>query len=506
LILTPWLIAVDDDHWYSCPMSILTAKPHPDPDPDSGPDHGRKPGRPTLIHALICFLPIIGMISLGLFVYGISLHTIIFVCLIWAVVNTALLGYGYGETQEMMSQAIARALPAIYIFILIGMVIASFMQSGTIAMLIYYGLAILEPSFFLFTGLLLCCLMSVATGTSWGTVGTLGVVFIGIGEALQIPLPIVAGMIVSGATFGDKMSPVSDTTNLAAMSAETNLYTHIRTMMYTTVPTLVLVSMILLVLGFQYADNSLPSARIEQIQTALAASYHLNPLVTLIPLLVMLVLSIKRFSPQVAMTASIVTAAAIAVVYQQSSPVEVANSLWSNTPGTTGISSIDSLLGRGGINSMSWTLLLSLMALALGGVLFGGKFLEVLLSGLINRVKRTSSLIALTIASGFVGNIAMGEAYISIILNCQLFKGSFDSQKLDSSLLSRSVEEGSTVTTGLIPWTTAGAFYAATLGVPVLDYLPYAFFNLLNPVVSITMAILGLGLLGHVSESQKAGV
>ena len=462
--------------------------------------------QPSLLHALVCFLPIVGFISLGLFVFGISLHTIIFACLIWAVTNTAVLKYSYAEIQEMMSQAITRALPAIYIFILIGMVIASFMQSGTIAMLIYYGLGILEPSFFLFSGLLLCCLMSVATGTSWGTVGTLGVVFIGIGEALQIPLPIVAGMIVSGATFGDKMSPVSDTTNLAAMSAETNLYTHIRTMSITTVPTLIIVSVILLFLGSFYADNRLPSVSIANIREALDKAYHLNPVVTLLPLAVMLGMSLKRYSPQVSMTGSIVTATIIAIAYQQSSAVSVANALWSNTPGTTGIESIDNLLGRGGITSMSWTLLLSLMALALGGVLFGGGFLAVLLSGMINQIKRTTSLIGLTIASGFVGNIAMGEAYISIILNCQLFKGSFEAMKLDSSLLSRSVEEGSTVTTGLIPWTTAGAFYAATLGVPVLDYLPYAFFNYLTPVVSVSMAALGLGLLGNLAKRQNAAI
>ncbi len=480
------------------PKSDSAALQTPDTQAITSPDARQ----PSLFHALFCFLPIVGFISLGLFVFGISLHTIIFACLIWAVTNTAMLRYSYADIQDMMSRAITRALPAIYIFILIGMVIASFMQSGTIAMLIYYGLGILEPSFFLFSGLILCCLMSVATGTSWGTVGTLGVVFIGIGEALQIPLPIVAGMIVSGATFGDKMSPVSDTTNLAAMSAETNLYTHIRTMLITTVPTLLIVSVILLVIGASYADNRLPSANIAEIRDALDQTYKLNPVITLLPLMVMLVMSLKRYSPQVSMTASIVTATIIAIAYQQSSSIAVANALWSNTPGTTGIESIDNLLGRGGITSMSWTLLLSLMALALGGVLFGGGFLAVLLSGMINQIKRTTSLIALTIASGFVGNIAMGEAYISIILNCQLFRGSFDAMKLDSSLLSRSVEEGSTVTTGLIPWTTAGAFYAATLGVPVLDYLPYAFFNYLTPVVSVSMAALGLGLLGNLAIKQ----
>jgi Na+:H+ antiporter, NhaC family len=404
----------------------------------------------------------------------------------------------------MMSEAITRALPAIYIFLLIGMVIASFMQSGTIATLIYYGLSLIEPSLFLFTGLLLCCLMSIATGTSWGTVGTLGVVFMGIGAALGVPLALVAGMVVSGATFGDKMSPVSDTTNLAAMSAHADLYDHIKTMLYTTVPTLLLTLLIMLWFGFRQTAEALPDVEIALIQTALSASYGLNPLITLLPLLVMILLSVRRVSPQVSMTMSILVAVLIGVFYQGASIPAVMNALWSNSAGTTGIENIDNLLGRGGISSMSWTLLLSIMALALGGILFKTQILEVLLAGLISRVKRTASLIALTLVSGFVGNVAMGEAYISIILNCQLFSDAFKARGLAPSILSRSVEEGSTVTTGLIPWTTAGAFYAVTLGVPVLDYLPYAFFNLLTPLVSVSMAVMGFGLLQHRTSRQPA--
>jgi NhaC family Na+:H+ antiporter len=450
---------------------------------------------PSFFHALICFAVVVMMISTGLFIFSISLHSIIFMALVWIGINARLLGHDYASIQSMMSEAISRALPAIYIFLLIGMVIASFMQSGTIATLIYYGLELIEPSLFLFTGLLLCCLMSIATGTSWGTVGTLGVVFMGIGAALEVPLALVAGMVVSGATFGDKMSPVSDTTNLAAMSAHADLYDHIKTMLYTTVPTLVIVMLLMLWFGFSQSDAVMPHAKIQGIQVALDGSYGLNPLVTLLPLLVMVVLSVRRVSPQVSMTMSILSAVAIAVIYQGATIPSVMNALWSNSAGTTGIASIDSLLGRGGISSMSWTLLLSVMALALGGVLFKAKILEVLLAGLISRVKRTASLIALTIFSGFVGNIAMGEAYISIILNCQLFADAYKSRGLRASILSRSVEEGSTVTTALIPWTTAGAFYAVTLGIPVLDYLPYAFFNLLNPIVSVALAMLGWGLL-----------
>jgi NhaC family Na+:H+ antiporter len=197
------------------------------------------------------------------------------------------------------------------------------------------------------------------------------------------------------------------------------------------------------------------------------------------------------------MAASVLLATLIAVVYQGTDAIAALNALWENTPGTTGIENLDSLLGRGGIVSMSWTLLLALFALALGGLLHGARFLEVMLAGLLLRLRHVGALIATTIASGFVGNLAMGEAYISIILNCQLFKSKYESVGLDPAILSRTVEEGSTMTTGLIPWTTAGAFYATTLGVPVLDYLPYAFFNYLNAVVAIAMATLGIGLLGY---------
>ncbi|MFT6753021.1 MAG: NhaC family Na+:H+ antiporter [Candidatus Azotimanducaceae bacterium] len=466
--------------------------------------------KPSFVHALVCFVTIISMISFGLFVYEISLHSIIFLCLVWVGLNTYLLGYQYLDIQGMMNQAISQALPALYIFILIGMVIASFMQSGTIASLIYYGLDWLSAGSFLLVGLLLCCLMSVLTGTSWGTVGTLGVVFMGIGAAMSIPLPLVAGMVISGATFGDKLSPVSDTTNLAAMSAETDLYAHIKSMLYTTVPTLIIVMTLMIYFGLKYESVGLPHNEISAIRDALDKSYGLNPLVTLLPLIVMLGLSMKRVSAQVSMSFSILCAVFIAIFYQQTYFADVLNALWKNQAGTTGIANIDALLGRGGISSMAWTLFLSIMALAMGGMLYKADFLESLLLGLIVRVKKVGSLVLLTISSSLLGNLAMGEAYISIILNCQLYRSSFDDQKLGRQMLSRTVEEGSTLTTSLIPWTTAGAFYASTLDVAVIEYAPYAFLNYLNPLVSVIMAYLGFGIIRSVNttvpeESKNTG-
>jgi NhaC family Na+:H+ antiporter len=450
---------------------------------------------PSFAQAIICFTGVFAMISCGLFLFQVSLHAIMFLCLIWSGLHAMTLGHHFVEIRSMMNGGISKALPAIYIFILIGMVIASYMQSGTIASLIYYGLNLLTPGIFLAAGFVLSSLMSVATGTSWGTVGTIGVVLVGIGGAMGIPLPLVVGMIVSGATFGDKLSPISDTTNLAAMSADTQLYRHIGSMLYTTTPTFLVALVLFGFVGYQYSGQTLPVAEIIQIQQALGSSYGTNLAVTLLPLVVMLVLGLKRYSPEVSMTASILTAILIAIMYQGQGVVEALNSLWSNPRGTTGIGNIDDLLGRGGITSMSWTLLLSLMALALGGILHDAGFLKALLQGLISKLQRTTALIASTIGAGFIGNMAMGEAYITIILNTQLFKSAYAQKQLDAAVLSRSVEEGATMTTGLIPWTTAGAFYAATLGVSALDYAPYAFFNYLNPLVSIAMASAGIGLL-----------
>jgi NhaC family Na+:H+ antiporter len=453
------------------------------------------PRSPGFFQSFVCFSVIVMTIAGGLFAFGISLHALMFLCLLWAGLHAYSLGYAYLQIRDLMTSALSRAMPAIYIFILIGMVISSFMHSGTIATLMYYGLSLLSPSLFLAVGLLLCALMSVATGTSWGTVGTLGVVFIGIGSAMNIPLPLVAGMIVCGATFGDKMSPISDTTNLAAMSAGTDLYRHIYSMLFTTIPAFILTFVIFLFIGFSYADKNLELDAVTSIQSALASNYSLMPLITLLPLILLATLSIRKVPAEVTMSCSILLAVFIAIIYQGANPVSVLNALWENKPESTGIPNLDALLGRGGISSMSWTLLLALMAIALGGILHGAGFLTALLAGIIAKVKRTATLIATTILAGFLGNVAMGEAYISIILSCQLFKPKYQQQQLDSAILSRSVEEGSTMTTGLIPWTTAGAFYTATLGVDVLDYLPYAFFNYLNAIVAVAMAAVGVGLL-----------
>lgn len=441
------------------------------------------------------FAAIVSVISGGLMGAQVSLQSLMVICLL--IAGGAAWGLyrgGFGPIREAMSAGIGRALGAIYIFILIGVLIAAYVQSGTIATLIYYGLQLLSPAVFLPASLILCSLMSVATGTSWGTVGTAGVVLIGIGEAMQIPAPLVAGVIVSGAVFGDKMSPTSDTTNLAAMSAGTTLPAHIRSMLYTTGPSYLLALGLYIYLGLGYADQVMPTAQLEALLGGIDANFVVH-WVCLAPLVVLLALNLSGSSAEPAMLASAGLSVLIAVGVQGQGVDEVLNALWAGGRAHTGVTSLDALLGRGGMLSMGWTLFLSIEALALGGILAEFGFLRALIGGMVARIHRAGTLVASTIVSCVLGNMSMGEAYMSIILGGQLYQRSYDELSLDRAVLSRSLEEGATLSTPLIPWTTAGAFFAATLGVPTLDYLPYSFLCLINPVVAVVFAYLGVALL-----------
>ena len=450
---------------------------------------------PSFSHALLTFMAIIITISVGMFIFNVSLHSLLLIAILIASISAYPLSkHGFADIRNAMNNSISQALSAVYIFILIGILIAALIQAGTVQTLILYGLDALSPAIFLPAGLVLCCLMSLATGTSWGTAGTAGIVLIGLGDTMGIPLPIVAGMVISGACFGDKMSPVSDTTNLSAMAAETNLYQHIRSMAYTTIPAFVITLIIFTMVGADYAGMSIPLADIDAMKMALNDLFTLNAL-TLLPLLVLITLSMKKVPAEPTMFFSAVTAVFIAIIIQDADTKDVLNALYSGgqLPATR-IEQLDNLLGRGGITSMMWTLSLALLALALGGLFHTFGFLSVLMHTFLKSIKRGASLVATTIISAFTGNMIIGEAYMSIILGGQLFGKSYDEKGYNRSVLSRSLEEGATLTTPLIPWTTGGAFFAATLGVDTLEYIPWALLNWINPILSIALATTGYAL------------
>lgn len=459
--------------------------------------------QPAFFHACLTFGAIVTTIGIGLFYLQTSLHSLMLVCLLIAGCSARLGGYHYNEIRTAMNGGIRGALPAVYIFILIGVIIAGFIEGGTLATLLYYGIHLIDPAWFLPAGLLFCSIMSLATGTSWGTVGTAGVVLMGIGDSMGFPLPVVAGMVISGACFGDKMSPVSDTTNLAAMTSRTDLYRHIKSMLCTTGPVYIFVLIMFSFYGMNYSENALPVEHLNRLGQGLESTFTIS-LWTLLPLLVMFVLSTRRVPAELAMMGSAVISVLLALIVQGQDMGIVLNSLFSGGSVRSGVAELDSLLARGGISSMMWTLSLSLMALALGGILDHCGFLRVLIVGILTKVKRAASLVATTIITSLFGNMGMGEAYMTIILGGQLFGDAYDEKGIDRSVMSRSLEEGATLTTALIPWTTGGAFFASTLGVSVLEYAPWALLNWLNPLISILFAYLGVALFRTGTKEQAA--
>jgi len=451
------------------------------------------PKEPTFEHSLVSFGGVIVIVITGLLWLGISLHSLLLVALIWIGGQAMLLGFCFQEIKSAMISGIEKGLGAFFIFFLIGLLIAALIEGGTIGGLVYYGVDLLHPAIFLPAGLVLCSLMSIATGTAWGTIGTIGVVLVGLGEALGIPLPLVAGMVVSGASFGDKMSPVSDTTNLAAMSADTDLYSHIKSMMYTTVPTYIICLIMFTFVGLSYSDQTLALQELLELKQYLDLQFSIN-LLTLLPLIVLIVLSIKRVPAEVSMLASVATACVLAVSMQDRTVTEVLNSLHTGYFGDTGLERLDIILNRGGIVSMMWTMSLALLALSLGGILDRAGFVRILLSGLLRRIKRSASLMTTTIGAGIFANMSMGEAYLSIIFGGQIFKDSYEQDNLEKHMLSRCLEEGATLSTSLIPWTTSGAFIIGVLGISPLEYAPWTFFNYINPLLSIVLAYMGFGI------------
>ena len=458
--------------------------------------------RPSFNQAFLCFSGVMTIIVIGVLAFNVSMHVLLAISIIWTCCHTYFLGYKFSEIKQTMSDGITRGLGAAYIFILVGVVIAAYMESGTIAGLVYYSLDLIHPAVFLPAGLLLCSFMSLAVGTSFGTVGTAGVILIGVGSALGIPLPIVAGMIISGASFGDKLSPISDTTNLAAVAAGTDLYKHIKSMLYTTIPTYILCLIIFTIIGLQYSSGTLSNVEIRTFQSAIESNFIVS-IWAFLPIIVLLTLSVNKIPAEPSMIASIIVALIIAVTQQDRGILDILNSFQEGYSAKTGHAGLDILVNRGGIQSMMQTFSLALFALALGGLLDGIGYLTVLLEGILKRVKGVLALMFATMSTGVLSCLSTGESYIGIIVTSQLFKKKYEEMKLQKHMLSRCVEESTTLVAPIIPWSTGGAFFFGALGVPVLEYLPWAFLNYLNMFVSLAMAYFGFGILRVLNKTGQ---
>lgn len=398
-------------------------------------------------------------------------------------------GHRWKTLEGHVVEAIRMAMRAILILLVIGMLMGTWLAGGIVPALISWGLQLLSPAWFLPTTCAVCSIVSVVSGSSWSTAGTVGLAMIGIGGAMGIDPAMTAGAVVSGAYFGDKLSPMSDTTNLAPAMAGTELFTHIRHQVLTTGPAWVIAMIGYVILGATLSPDTEAAAMGTIEQTI---EQHFSPgLLHLLPPLVVVGLVLRQFPALPVLLLGVVLGGLVAIVGEGAGVGEVLNVIMSGYKSATGDPAVDELLSRGGMSSMANTVFLVLCAMSFGGLMEGTGMLKVLAAGLLKAAKSTGSLIATTVLTAFGINVVAGDQYISIVVPGRMFAPAFRERGLAAKNLSRALEDGGTITSPLIPWNTCGAFMAATLLVPTGAYFMYAFLNLVNPFISILYGITG---------------
>ena len=428
------------------------------------------------------------------------------VILMFAALIAAVIGVANGSSVDVVFDKIKSNVKdtsqAIYILILIGGLAGTWLVSGIVPAMIYYGLDLINVSFFLPTATIISALVSLSTGSSWSTTATVGIALMGIGQAIGIPSPVVAGAIISGAYFGDKLSPLSDTTNLAPAMAGTDLFTHIRYMLYTTVPSMIISLILFTILGLGYKDGALDPAQVNEIQNLLNDSYNINPWLFTVPLGVIFLIS-RKVDALVAIAMGIIGALIAAFIFQQpllrslgtgDFPIyEVAmRSVYGSINIPTEHPILMELLNSSGMSGMMGTVWLVLSAMAFGGAMEAVGFLSVITSAIVGLARNSASLITSTLVACGILNVTASDQYLAIVIPGRMFKDVYAKRGLAPENLSRTLEDSGTVTSVLIPWNTCGAYQSSVLGVATGDYFMFAFFNLISPIMTLIYAWFGI--------------
>ena len=458
---------------------------------------------PPLYLSLIPVAFLLGGLALTVVHYKMQPHIILIFTVAVTSILASLIGISWSTVLKSMSNAVASTLPAVFLLLIVGMLIASWIQSGIVPALIYYGFKLVSPKLFLMTSAVISGIISLATGSSWSTAGTVGVALMGIGSGLGIPPEMTAGSIISGAYFGDKMSPLSDTTNLAPAVAGTDLFTHIRHMMWTTVPGLTLALIGYLILGFVTGGGS-SSADSSNFILPLQKQFNISPWLLIPPTLVIILVATKKPALP-SLMAGVVLGMIFAAIFQGTNLRDMLKVAKSGYVSHTGSASLDKLLTRGGLDNMLDTVALILSAISFGGAMEGAGFLQSITSFVLKTVKSTGSLILATVLTAIGLNVIAGDQYISIVIPGRMYKSAYKNMNLAPQNLSRALEDSGTLTSSLVPWNTGGAFMWSTLGVFPLYYLPFAFLNLLNPVISVFYGFTGITItkLNDYSETKN---
>ena len=459
--------------------------------------------------ALLPIIFLIALLSFNVYLYGDdSLGGANQLALLLSAAFAAIMGLKSGNSWKSIlkgvSNSIASTTPAIIILLLIGSLAGTWLISGIVPTMIYYGLQILNPKIFLVAAAIICAIVSLASGSSWSTIATVGIALLGIGNALDISNGLTAGALISGAYFGDKMSPLSDTTNLAPAMAGTDLFTHIRHMMYTTIPSFVISLLIFLFIGLSM-DNTQNSDDITNLLMAIENSFNISPWLFLVPVIVLLLI-MKKVPALPALFAGTLLGGIFAIFFQphliielsgidsnffQASYVSIINAMGSETSINTSNKMINDLLSSGGMYGMLNTIWLIICAMCFGGIMEASGALKKISQSIIQYAESTGSVIATTACTCLFFNVTASDQYLSIVVPGRMYADTFKDKGLAPENLSRTLEDSGTVTSVLVPWNTCGATQSAVLGVATITYLPFCFFNIISPLMTILYGYLG---------------
>ena len=455
---------------------------------------------PSFLLALTPILVMIVGLALGVGYMKLKVEPIILIAALVAGGIAWRLGYSWSELQEGVIEKISSSLPALMILWAVGLLIGSWVFSGTIPMIIYYGVDLISPEYLVFTAFIIAAIISTTTGTSWGSAGTVGVAIMGIAQGLDVNLAATAGAVVAGAYFGDKLSPLSDTTNLAPIAAGSELYEHIRHMFYTTIPATIVAIAAYLFFGSAAASGGANvSESVLALQGQLDKIFHWN-IILLLPVLFVLAGSVLKWPTIPVMIIASLFSVLLGVIIQGFSLKNGFISVMTGFNVTmSGVEmefskDITKLLNRGGVSSVNSTTILVICAMGFAGIISKTGMLTKVLHTIMAKVKTAAGVIISTIGSCLTVAFVTGSSYLSILIPGEMFKDFYKEKNLAAKNLSRTLEDSGTVIVPLIPWSAAGAYMTATLGVPTVEYLPWAILNYMGVVFAIILALTGIGI------------
>jgi len=479
--------------------------------------------RPSLAEALIPIVFLIALLSYNvIFVFKTdSLEGSNQIVLLLSSAVATIVGLRMGRTwkqiQDGMVKSISSAMASILILLLIGSLAGTWLLSGIVPAMIYYGLNILNPTIFLFAACIVCAIVSVATGSSWSTIATIGIALLGIGKALGISEGLIAGAIISGAYFGDKMSPLSDTTNLAPAMAGTDLFTHIRYMTLTTVPSIALTLIIFLVIGFNLSAQG-NTGDVQAVLVAIEDKFNITPILFLVPVAVIFMI-VRKVAAIPALLVGTLLGGLMAIIFQPQIVIEISGdqsnyfrstfiavmkSMYGSIEVVTSNEQVNSLLATSGMAGMLNTIWLIICAMIFGGVLEVCGMLERVAHEVISRAKSTASLINSTVGTCIFFNISASDQYMAIVVPGRMYADTYRERGLKPENLSRTLEDSGTVTSVLIPWNTCGATQASILGVATGVYAPFCFFNIISPLMTMIFGYFNIKIARYDPEPAEA--